>query len=391
MSHRYAIASASWPDHLVFGEGDGALDSVDALRRRFAAWHDTLGTEIVHWRELRTRRDLSTYYASADNPRTQERKIRSIEWDDLETVPQVAHENGMKAQLYVSVLDDGRGLPDTRERAVSYHNAMHGQHVTWQTDWSRDHPEYATVDRTGSVRQWGVLSYGFEAVREHMADRIEALAGDHGFDGVFLCTRSQCRPAEHADQFGFDEPARADMVAKTGKDILKEDFDLPVWRHLLGSYFTEFLRGLRQRLGRKGMTLSVGVPRGDVIGPPLGNWDLQWRDWVREGIVDQLVIDQNSSQCPSMWHQLWPMHRGYGYLQNYLDGKGMPGLVEHLREAYSPVFADAGAQLYVARQWHQPDERDEQEILSVPGVSGLVFSTFRFDNPEAIARGRWVA
>ena len=68
MSHQYAVASASWPDHLVFGEEDGRLDTVDAL----------------------------------------------------EVVPQVAHSLGMKAQLYVSVLDDGRGLPTEEERRVSH-------------------------------------------------------------------------------------------------------------------------------------------------------------------------------------------------------------------------------------------------------------------------------
>jgi hypothetical protein len=236
-----------------------------------------------------------------------------------------------------------------------------------------------------------VFSYSHEAVRKHMADRIENMVDGYDFDGVFLCTRSQCRPAEHADQFGFDQQVRTDMLESTGKDILREDFDLPEWHRLLGSYFTDFLYELRSKLEPKGLTLSVGVPRGDMIGPPLGNWALQWRRWVQEGIVDQLVVDQNSSQCPSMWHQLWPMHRGYGYMQNYIDGKGMPGLPDHLRDIYAPVFADTDAELFVARQWAEPDERIEEQLSSLPGVSGLVFSTFRFDNPDALAKSDWVA
>jgi len=389
--HRYAIASVSWPDHLVFGEGDGKLDTVEAVQRRFSVWRESFGVETVQWREVRTRRDLSHYYASADNPRTQERKIHSIDWDDFKVVPQVAHDLGMKAQLYVSVLDDGRGLPTDEERAVSFHNDMHGQHVTWQTDWSREHPEYATVDRAGFNRQWGVLCYGYEEVRRHMADRIEWLASAGAFDGVFLCLRSQARPADHADQYGFNEPVRADMLAATGKDIRTEDFDLEAWRRLNGSYFTEFLREVRRSLQPRSMTLSVGIPRGDVAGPPLGNWELQWRDWVAEGIVDALVIDQNSSQCPSMWHQLWPMHRGYGYLQNYIDGKGLKDLVQDIQDTYAPVFAGRPAGLSVARQWTEPDEQAEQALLSLPAVSGLVFSTFRHDNPEVIRRRAFYA
>jgi len=391
MSHHYTVANASWPDHLVFGIGDGKLDTVEAVERRFATWREQLGTEVVQWREVRTRHDLSHYYASDDNPRTQEKKIQSIDWDDFAVVPRIAHENGMKAHLYISVLDDGRALMTDEERIKSFHNAMHGQHVTWQTDWSRQHPELMTVDRSQETRQWGVPSYSHPAVRNHMVDRIESMVDGYDFDGVFLCLRSQCRPAEHADQFGFDEQVCSDMLRETGKNILEEDFDLEAWRRLLGSYFTEFLREAKSRLASRGMTLSVGTPRGDVIGPPLGNWDLQWHIWVEEGIVDQLVVNQNSSQCPSMWHQLWPMHRGYGFVQNYIDGKGMSSLADQLREIYSPVFTGSTAELYVARQWSEPNTRAEEEIRSIPGVSGLVFSTFRFDNPEAVARGNWVA
>ncbi len=41
-------------------------------------------------------------------------------------------------------------------------------------------------------------------------------------------------------------------------------------------------------------------------------------------------------------------------------------------------------------QW---DERSDEEakLLSQATVKGLVFSSFRFDNPEAIARGDWRA
>jgi hypothetical protein len=67
MSHQYAVASTPWPDHLVFREGDCRLNAVDALDRRFATSRDVFGTEIVRWREVRTRSDLSHYYASADN------------------------------------------------------------------------------------------------------------------------------------------------------------------------------------------------------------------------------------------------------------------------------------------------------------------------------------
>ena len=43
----------------------------------------------------------------------------------------------------------------------------------------------------------------------------------------------------------------------------------------------------------------------------------------------------------------------------------------------------------MARQW---DERSktEEALLSGTGENGLVFSSFRFDNPKTVARGDWI-
>ena len=128
-----------------------------------------------------------------------------------------------------------------------------------------------------------------------------------------------------------------------------------------------------------------------MLGPPLGNTTLPWRDWVRRDLVDRLVINQSSSQCPSMWHQLWPMHRGTGYVQNYLDGTGLPPLADQLSETYAPVFAGSAVELFVARQWCEPSREDEASLSAIPGVTGLVFGSFRLDNPEAVRRGDWRA
>jgi hypothetical protein len=81
------------------------------------------------------------------------------------------------------------------------------------------------------------------------------------------------------------------------------------------------------------------------------------------------------------------MHRGYGYLQNPIDGLNLPSLQTMLREDYGPLAARTGVACYVARQWHARSPEEEAELCATPGVSGLVFSTFRHDNPGPIARG----
>jgi hypothetical protein len=225
-------------------------------------------------------------------------------------------------------------------------------------------------------------------VREHFIGRYNRLLEAGEFDGVFVCLRSQSRPADFADEYGFNEPVRRDFLERHGRDIQSEDFDLQAWRDLLGDYLTRFLTELRRRLPKR-FLLAVGVPRGRVLGPPLGNTSLAWDRWVEEGIVDHLVVDQNSSQCPSMWHQLWPMHRGYGYVQNYLDGLNMKPLEEDLTLTYGPVFRGQGARLYVARQWQARSEVEERFLLGHPAVAGLIFSSFRHDNPGPVSRNDW--
>jgi hypothetical protein len=314
-----------------------------------------------------------------------------LDWDDFEEVPEMARKHGMQVFLYVTLFDEGWHLLPKNVRGVSYHNKMHCQHVSWQSDFSRQNPQYAVADRTLQNHQWGVLCLGYPEVRKHMIGRYLRLLRLGSFDGLFVCLRSQSKPADYADQHGFNDPVSKEYLKRYGVDIRTEDFDLQQWRDLLGGYLTRFLRELRKTLSAEQLFLSVGVPRGSILGPPMGNTTLQWPLWIQEGLVDQLIIDQNSSRCPSMWHVLWPMHRGYGYLQNYLNGRGMRSLEEDIINTYGPIADGENTKLYVARQWEERSQTKEKELLQIPSVEGLVFSSFRHDNPGPIRRNDWYA
>ena len=374
----------------MVGEGDGRLATLEALQRRMEHWRDDLSAGIIHWRPT-PGQIKGHYYAARGRTHPLGNIDRNIGWDFFELVPQFAHRIGLRAYLYVSLFDEGWPLPPKRIREVSYHNVMHGQHVSWQSSFSRKHPEYTVIDRSGQQRQWGVLCMAYPEVRSHFCNHFLDLLQGTEFDGLFLCLRSQSRPADFADQYGFNDPVRRDYLSRYGRDICSEDFDLQAWRDLHGGYLTTFLSELREVLSDKGVQLAVGEARGDVLGPPLGNTTLQWREWVERALIDELVINQNSSQCPSMWHQLWPMHRGYGYVQNYLDGYNMLPLLEHLSSDYESVFRERDVDLYIARQWDERSETEERKLLAHPVVRGLVFSSFRFDNPGPLAKGDWRA
>jgi len=382
------IVSVSWGDHLVFGEGDGMLSTPDALEKRMKQWHDNLGATSIHWRQIRSMVD--GHFSGEGQSHVAKDAINKTSWDDFDLVPHLAHEHGMKANLYVSLFDEGWPLPSKKEREVSYHNSMHYQHVSWQSEFSASHPEFTVIDQSGKKRQWGILCLAYPQVREYFRKKFLKLLEGYEFDGLFICFRSQSRPADFADQYNFNEPIRTDFLDRYGKDILQEDFDLQAWRDMLGEYLTLFLTELKESLNELNLSLSVGCARGDVLGPPMGNTSLQWRKWIQDDIVDELIINQNSSQCPSMWHQLWQMHRGNGYLQNYLDGYNLPLLEEHLN-TYLPYISENPTKLFIARQWVNRSKKQESEILKNPAVSGLVFSSFRFDNPGPISKGNWIA
>ena len=384
------VISVSWGDHLVFGEGAGCLATPDDLARRMDAWRDQLGATSMHWRENGSYEGLGKL-AVARGHRTRIEAANRVDWHELEVASRTARAAGISPWLYVAPLSEGWPLAPRRVREISHHNPWHGKDVAWQSHFSRQHPDYAEVDRTGAVRQWGVLSLAYPEVRAHFRERFLGLLAASDFDGLFVCLRSESKPAEFADQFGFGEHIREDFGRLTGCDILHEDFDLQAWRDLRGSYLTTFLRELKAELAPRGVKLGVGCARGDALGPPFGNATLDWRGWVREGVVDRLVVNQDSSHCPSLWIRLWPMHAGYGYLQNYLDGHGMPPLAAQLRDAYGPVMELNATELFVARQWSEPSAQEDAGLAAIPGVAGLVHGSFRSDNPGPVQRGDWWA
>ena len=59
---------------------------------------------------------------------------------------------------------------------------------------------------------------------------------------------------------------------------------------LRGTYITQFYRELRERLNKVDPNIQLSVPlSGDYVGPIIGNIRLDWRTWVDEGLVDEII------------------------------------------------------------------------------------------------------
>jgi hypothetical protein len=139
-SKRRNIVSVSWSDHLIFGEGDGKLHTIAALGRRMQKWREELKANIIHWRCTRDR-IRGRFYEGRGHQHFFKTGKSDVDWDDFEVIPQIAYTHGMQVFLYVTLFDEGWPLLPKKTRAVSYHNRMHCQHVSWQSDFSRANPQ----------------------------------------------------------------------------------------------------------------------------------------------------------------------------------------------------------------------------------------------------------
>lgn len=370
--------SVSWGDHVEWGVGPGRLATPEDIDAAVGRWQDELGADTVLWREHQTVRQSSRFFRRPGaTPREAERQ-GVVGFDEHAAVIEATQRRGMRAFVYTTIgFDEGWPLELDWWGGV---DARQSKYVLF-------HPDHQLVDRDGDPHH-GVLCLAYEEVRAYLLGKFQWLLEQHPWDGLFLCTRSQSRPASYADRFGFNRPVVDEYRARHGIDITVDDFDLSAWRSLHGEQLTRLLREVRAALAPHGTALTVGIPRADHVGPPVGNTTLEWRTWMEEGLVDELVIDQIAAVCPSTWLEMWPRDRGYGYLSD--DSEPRPELLPDLQDRWGPTAVATGVPVSVARMWQEPDPGMETALRAVDGVRGTVHSSFRWTRELGEGmRGLW--
>lgn len=377
------IASVSWHDHLEFGRGTARLATPDDIATGVKRWRERDGAHTIYWRDGRYVRDYCVALRrSGARSRGRLAALRDLAMDERAEIVRRGHEAGMAVYLYVTIFDEG--WPP--EAGWPWH-----PDESWQSRFTLEHPELLARDHTGLRRHWGILSYGEPEARAYRVKVIRELVDDYAFDGVFVCTRSQSPPAAHGDEFGFNSAAVEGFRERHGVDVRREPFDLDAWRTFLGEGLTSLMDELRTMLRTRKLRLSVGIPRGDFIGPPVGNVHLDWRAWLDRGLLDELVIGQIAEVCPSTWIHLWPERSLAGYLLDPVRGAGLRPLSQDLDEIFGPACAAAGAKLYLSRLHDHADAPTEERILDAhPSLGGLLYSTFRCDDPSVVEQRGWL-
>jgi len=361
------IILVSFGDHFVVFKGDAKLDTPEKIERCMREWRDLHEVTTVYWRTgtwfIRTRctrvpTSIGKYWETADDI--------FARFDPYQAACESAHKLGLRIYAYATSFDEG-----------SPPEILYGDSTPfpWQSHFTIEHPEYLVEDREGQKRQCGVMEYAYPEVRRYKLKELTDFLDKYGYDGVYLCTRSHSQPAAQADQFGFGEPVVETFQARHGVDIRKQDFDVAAWRALRGEFLTLFLREVRQELNRRGKKLAVGLPQGDIVGPPYGNMKLDWQTWVKERLLDRLVFGVYSGN----WHypSMGGKDRERGYLASGDEHFGLPPADEALDTLYQPLCKQYGVAVQYS-MLNAASLANERSYGVAKDVQGLAFPDGRF-------------
>ena len=301
-AHRLIVG---WDDAvIVCGPGTVAgMDSPQAIERMVKRWKGR-GHQGIYWRVDEAM--LPDRFMTRWNPKVSP-GVNYL----LERVDQKLHEFPVLKTLLAAAerkqLEVWAWYPTIYSNGAPPAGPGFTQAWLYENKFGTDHPEVLSVDRAGN-KQFMVWEYAYPEARKAKVSEFVQFARDYGFKRFVACLRTeaaQMQPApKHADQFGFNAPVVAEMKKRHGIDILTDPrfdhahpkFDVrdPMvesWRKLRGEYLTQFYRELRAALNEVDPTIQIAVQiPGDRAGTCLGNWHLDWRTWIDEGLVNELVV-----------------------------------------------------------------------------------------------------
>ncbi|NUQ63344.1 MAG: family 10 glycosylhydrolase, partial [Pirellulales bacterium] len=413
----------SWGDFVVaFGPGtDPAMDSPEAVQNMIKHWQGRGHTGIY----LRT--DLVQLDPSMirRNPVVQPNPRLAHLWNHIDGVMESfdAHQVGHRfaesigfefwawhPHIYSDGAPENAGAPGA------------GRMVPWSygSAYTYQHPEAITVDRKGN-KLWMVPEYAYPGARAAKVAEFVHMAKT-GVKRFIACMRSEVLQLQDApdkaDRFGFGEPVVREMQRRHGVDILTDprfdvdraDFNprdpmVEAWHNLRGEHVTQLYRELRRALREVDPQIRLAVTlSGDHVGPPMGNWRLDWRTWVDEGLVDEIIapvsfeatIDHEANKKGYLTNVLAGVGTvPYATLRSYIDRSPHPEIKIIATGAYPYFFKPppAGTDGWRSDAWYDAyhmawRQRWQQWMKDLKEFGHIKFLKQDFDAAEVPEHGR---
>ncbi len=346
-----------WNDFIICnGPGtDGAFDSPEAIERMMQRWKGR-GFTGVYWRIEQKEGDPNSYvfFDQGVLPGTKELGAeveRALEQFPVsQTAREKADATGLEFWAWVPYIYS-RGGPVTRIAQLPSGEILSALPAgVWLFPWygmdsyTYNHNEALFTNRARNEVCDMLSEYGYPEARSSMVAQFDYFARQYGFKNFLACMRTEdyqnyynsagtyYLKTDDADEFGFNQIIVDQMLAEYGVDILTDARFSPAglssnrtdpmvenWRVMRGNHLTQLYRDLRQAMDAVDPTIKIGVqtPGGDYVGPTIGNIKLDWRTWINEGLIDELVIPvalDNAEDTAS---------GSKGYLTNARTGTGV--------------------------------------------------------------------
>lgn len=280
------------------------IDSPASIEATFDLFRDVQHARRVYWRGHEASCWLETMHARPENPRSYSfwtwlnELYAEVQPDQLAV--KAAHDRGMEIWGMGTLWDWGSpaDTPGFTDYPFCYESKL-----------KLEHPEWAPMDKHGVRQQGGPIELAYPEARAALVDLTVRVAVEAGYDGLALLTYVENYSLRFEEEFGYSDPIVEDFKQKYKIDIRTEPFRRGAsredWLRLRGSYVTEFLRELKTAFEKHEIKLGMVIDSNDPSQPlswnvpelvkTAGAQHMDIDTWVREGLVDELLIYGNNS------------------------------------------------------------------------------------------------
>ena len=276
-----------------------AMDSPKSIHDSLEMLRDTLGMKILYWRGLQEAAWAYTAVPREENFRYATFHKWShylIKQKKLEPMlVKIAKKLGIEI-WGVSTLGDWGSTADTPcFNDFPFNN---------ESKLRLEHPEWVPIDKYGKRRQGGTIELAYPEARKALIDLHVKLVKEAGYSGVLFLTYVENFSLRFEDEYGYSEPIVKEFKKRYRIDIRKQPFNKFAskydWHRLRGEYVTAYFRELKTELNKIGVKLGVMLnsDRPDYpmtwatlphTHPTIGAMYMDYKNWIRNGIVDKLV------------------------------------------------------------------------------------------------------
>jgi len=280
------------------------IDSPASIDATFDLFRDVHQARRIYWRGHQATCWQRTMHARPENPRSYSfwtwlNKLYQTHQPDQLAV-QAAKKRGMEIWGMGTLWD--WGSPADTPAFTDYP-------FCFESKLKLENPEWAPVDKHGVRVQGGPIELAYPEARKALVELNVQEAVAAGYDGLVLLTYVENFSLRFQDEFGYSDPIVDDFKAKYKIDIRTEPFRRGAsredWLRLRGSYITAYLKELKAELSRHGIKLGMVINSNEPRLPQswnvpdlmmtAGSHHMDVDTWIRESIVDELLIYGNNS------------------------------------------------------------------------------------------------